>query len=383
MQTWWPVLVLVGLVALLLVLSRRPAGERLFRWLPIPLWCYLTPMILRAAGWLPVTKAVCVGITDQLLPVAMGLLLLGLDIAALRRIGSQAIIAMLVGTVSIVLGGPLLLFAFRSQLPPEAWKSVGTLAATWTGGSLNMLAIQTILDVPDAAFAPLVVVDAVVAYGWMACLISCRALAASINRWLGASATQTERRVPDVESGVPWRRQASLRAAALAVWLAWFCRGLARLLPIGRMVASTTGWVILLVTSMALVLSCMPAVRRVGRHGAAIGYPCLYVVLASLGAQASLSALAATPVWLLLGLSWLVVHAVALLAAGRIFRLPVGVLATASQANVGGVVSAPLVGAVYDQALAPVGLILAVLGNALGTYLGLFSALLVHLLNLC
>lgn len=380
LSPWWSSLILIGLVAWLLLVSRHPVGERIFRWLPIPLWCYITPMILRAAGWLPATKAVCAGITDQVLPVAMGLLLLGLDVTALRRIGPQAIIAMLAGTCSIALGGPLLLLAFRSQLPPEAWQSIGTLAATWTGGSLNMLAIQTILNVPDRAFAPLVVVDAVVAYTWMVCLISCRALAAPINRWLGASEAHTERGVSEADAGVPWCWQATFRAVVLAVGLSWFCQVLARPLPIGRMVSSTTGWVVLLVTSLALLLSCVSAVRRVGRHGGAIGYSCLYVVLASLGAQANPSALAATPVWLLLGLSWLVVHAVALLAVGRIFRLPLGVLATASQANVGGVVSAPMVAAVYSPELTPVGLLLAVAGNAVGTYLGLLSAALGRLL---
>ena len=67
-------------------------------------------------------------------------------------------------------------------------------------------------------------------------------------------------------------------------------------------------------------------------------------------------------------------HGAATLLTGRCFRITLGVLATASQANLGGVVSAPLVGAVYHQSLAPVGLLLAMAGNAVGTYLGWLAA---------
>jgi uncharacterized membrane protein len=122
------------------------------------------------------------------------------------------------------------------------------------------------------------------------------------------------------------------------------------------------------------MLSVLPSIRRIGQHGAAVGYPCLYLVLAALGAQASPKALAAAPGWLAIGVGVLVFQALILLAVGRLLRLPLGVLATASQANVGGVVSAPLVGAVYRQDLAPIGLLLALAGNAVGTYLGLLSA---------
>jgi len=145
-------------------------------------------------------------------------------------------------------------------------------------------------------------------------------------------------------------------------------------LPTSTLVSSSTGWSILLVTTAALGLSLLPTVRRLGSSGSDLGYLCLYLVLAATGAQASLTALWSAPVWLVVGIGTAAVHGAALLAAGRLLRIPLGLLATASQANIGGVVSAPLVGAVYHRSLAPVGLLLAMLGNALGTYFGLWSA---------
>src|SRR6185295_18069044 len=133
-------------------------------------------------------------------------------------------------------------------------------------------------------------------------------------------------------------------------------------------------WTIMLATTAALGASLVPSLRAAGEAGPAVGYPVLYLVLAATGAQGDLAALWKTPAWLGLGLITVAVHGAALIAAGRAFKLPLGLLATASQANIGGVVSAPMVGAVYHKELAAVGLLLAVAGNALGTYLGLIAA---------
>jgi len=101
----------------------------------------------------------------------------------------------------------------------------------------------------------------------------------------------------------------------------------------------------------------------------------LYLVLAATGAQASIAALWSAPAWLAVGAGVALLHGTVLLMTGRWFRISLGLLATASQANLGGVVSAPLVGAIYHRSLAPVGLLLAMAGNAVGTYLGWLSAI--------
>ena len=366
----------------LLVLERVRPFQRVFHWLPIPLWCYGIPMALQTAGWLPTNRAAYLWATDLLFPIALGLLLLGVDLRALARIGTQAMLAMAIGVASVVLSGPLLLLLFRGWLPAEAWKGVGMLAATWTGGSLNMLALRTILNVPDAIFAPLVVVDALVAYSWMACLVSCQNLVGPLNRWLRAQQPTAPANPTPVDQAEPASRWwAAGLAVLVSAGLAMGCRWLAHPLPTGGLVSSTTGWAVLFVTTLALALSWSRRIRALGQQGSHIGYICLYIVLATLGAQASFKAFLGTPIWAVLGFAWVACHAAILLLAGRWLRLPFGVLATASQANIGGVVSAPLVGAVYDQTLAPVGLLLAVAANAVGTYLGMGAALIAKLLS--
>jgi uncharacterized membrane protein len=363
-------LALASTVAGVSWLSRRDAAAGVFRWLPVPLWCYALPMAARAMGGLPANHPAYATVTDGLFPVVLGLLLLQVDLRALRKVGPQALAAMAAGAVGIMLGGWLVFAVLRGPLGRDGWMGIGILTATWTGGSLNMVALRSVLQAPDAVFAPLIVVDAAVAYSWMAALIASKAAADRINRWLGAV------EVPAPTIALAAAAPRSIGATALGLVLAAVatvaCRRLAAALP--SQVTSASGWTVLLVTTLALLASLTAPGRRVGRQCAPWASAGLLVVLAAMGARADVRALATAPVWLAAGFAWLLIHAAVMLAAGRLWRIPLSVLAAASQANVGGVISAPAVAAVHQPSLAPVGLLLALSGNAVGTYLGLAVA---------
>jgi uncharacterized membrane protein len=102
-----------------------------------------------------------------------------------------------------------------------------------------------------------------------------------------------------------------------------------------------------------------------------IGYYILYFVLTAIGAKASIANINAAFILIAAGFVIIAVHAFFLLAGARLLRAPLFLVAAASQANVGGVASAPVVAAVYEPGLASVGLLLAILGNIVGTYLGI------------
>ncbi len=69
-----------------------------------------------------------------------------------------------------------------------------------------------------------------------------------------------------------------------------------------------------------------------------------------------------------IGLIWMLVHVIILLSVAKLIKAPFFFVAVGSQANVGGAASAPIVASAFDSALAPVGVLMAVLGYALGTY---------------
>lgn len=348
--------------------------QGIFRWLPIPLWCYALPMIASSLGWLPRDHPIFQTVIDTMLPFALALLLLGVELRSVLRIGWRALGITAVGSASIVVGVPLVAWLMRAGLPHEAWKGVGTLAATWTGGSMNLLAVRAILDTPQEIFTSLIIVDALIAYSWMVLLMGLASLHTPLDRWLRATplslavvASPADRREQDP-------RWEWVGCAALAVLFTVGSQQIASVLPTNTLIGSRRGWTVLLVTTLALGGSLIRPIRQRSRRATDLGYPCLYVVLAAMGAQASFLALRASPLWIVVGFGVALVHGLTMLVAGRFLRVPLAMVATASQANLGGVASTPIVGAVYDQRLAPVGLLLAVGLNAVGTYLGLVAA---------
>ncbi|MBI4354632.1 MAG: DUF819 family protein, partial [Candidatus Omnitrophica bacterium] len=366
-----PLIGIVAIVALVLSAERLAWGQCILRYLPPPLWCYLLPMVVTTLGWLPQHHATYGLITTYGLPFALALLLLNVHLPSVWAIGRAGLLAMAIGMTSIVVGLPLVAWCLRHVLPAEAWKGVGTLAATWTGGSMNLLALRGILQTPEQMFTALMVTDAVIAYGWMALLIAISSRAPAIDRWLQAVPSASP--APSSSSPAapaPYRLSDAIGCVAVAAGLTCLARMLASALPSTSLITSSTGWAALLVTTLALSAAALRPVQRLGRCATRLGVPVLYLVLATMGAQASLQGFRSAPVWLAIGAASAVLHGCLMLAAGRWLRLPLGLLATASQANFGGVISAPLVGAVYHERLVPVGLCLALLGNALGTYLG-------------
>jgi uncharacterized membrane protein len=131
---------------------------------------------------------------------------------------------------------------------------------------------------------------------------------------------------------------------------------------------STFFWLIVIATTIGLVLSFTKARRLEGVGASRLGSVMLYVLIASIGMRMDLMSIFENPGIFAVGGLWMLIHIVILLTVAKIIRAPFFFIAVGSQANVGGAASAPIVAAAFNPSLAPVGVLLAVLGYALGTY---------------
>jgi uncharacterized membrane protein len=388
----------LGIIAALLVIeglalyaAEMPSLRRLFKFVPFMFWVYFLPMLANTAGLFeahhdqagkavtPVQDAV----VTYCLPGSLVLLLINVDMRAILRLGWVALAAMAAGALGVIVGGPVVLLIFWHWLPPdmapEMWKGIGALSGSWTGGSANMIAVGTGLNMSNSMYNMMVVVDTFVPYFWMAMLMLLAGRQEKFDRWnRSRMGVLDELRRRAAAAGPSATHPITLRHVVLMFSIAaGACAVAVRLseaMPQVPGMINATTWAIILASTIGLVLSLTPA-RRLERFGAsAVGYGLLYLVLAAIGSRANLGSLGAAPVIVLAGLVWVVIHGLFLLAAGRLLRAPLALLATASQANIGGTASAPVVAEVYQPGLAPVGLLLAVLGNIVGTYLGLCCA---------
>jgi uncharacterized membrane protein len=387
---------LILIEVFVLFVSGRRRLSPFFKFIPAVFWIYFLPMMASTAGILPAQSSVYPAASAYVLPASLVLLFLGADLPAIMKLGKNALIMMFSGSLGIILGGPVTLLLFRRWLPEDAWLGFGALSGSWVGGSANMVAAREILGTPDAVFLPMLVVDVVVSYSWMGLLILLAGFQKTFDRWnrsdfalIGATAEQT--REPDItESGrrgsgssrFPPFLDQNLCVGGLMILLAAGVTAIAMacstFLPQTRGI-SGAAWTILITSIFAILLSLTP-LKKLESYGASkIGYAMLYFVLTTMGARANLRDLGSVPVFILAGFVWVFFHFAFMLVMARLTRSPLALVATASQANIGGPVSAPIVAAVYQPSLAPVGLLLGILGNLIGTYAAILCAQLCRL----
>src|SRR5690606_31480651 len=127
-------------------------------------------------------------------------------------------------------------------------------------------------------------------------------------------------------------------------------------------------------TTLGLGFSFTKARQLEGVGASRFGSLLLYILVASIGMKMDVTAIFDNPGLFLVGLTWMIFHAALMIIVAKLIKAPLFFMAVGSQANVGGAASAPIVASAFNPSLAPVGVLLAVLGYALGTYGALICA---------
>ena len=369
---------LLALVSLIYWLQTQSWMKGVFKYFPPVIWVYFLPMISTTLGITPPQAELYTWVKNHLLPAALILLLLSADVKAILKLGPKAIGTMLGGTVGIVLGGMISIAIFGAWLPEDAWQGMGALSGSWIGGSANMVAIGTSIGVRDALFGVMIIVDTVVGYGWMLVVIAISGFQARLDRFNQVTDTTVADLTAHVEANtakpLPLSFPGLIWIVTLGLGAGYLCLIAGQYIPPLGDVVTAFGWTVILVSIVGLVLSFTP-VAQLEREGAShLGNFFLYILLATIGAKADLKAITEAPLFMAVGVVWIAVHATILFTTGRLLKAPMFLIATSSQANIGGVVSAPIVASVYQKGLAPVGLLMGVLGNILGLYFGFLTA---------
>lgn len=372
--------------------SERPGWKRFYSVVPSLLVCYFLPSVLTTLGvYDPDQSQLYFVASRYLLPASLVLLTLSIDLPAILRLGPKAGVMFLTGTVGIILGGPLaiLLMSYFSPEtiggagPDAVWRGLTTVAGSWIGGGANQTAMKEVFEVSDELFSAMIAVDVIVANIWMAILLFGVGRAKAIDRFLGADTSAIEdvrRSVEDYQAqvtrvpaladlmkvlgvGFGVMGLSHFLADIIAPWLAENAPALER-----YNLTSSFFWLVVIATTAGLVLSYTKARELEGVGASRVGSALLYVLIAAVGMRMDLAAVAENPGLFAVGAIWIGFHGLLLIVVAKLIHAPFFFLAVGSQANVGGAASAPIMASAFHPALAPVGVLLAVLGYALGTY---------------
>lgn len=332
-----------------------------------------------------------------LLPAALVLMTLSIDLKAIFNLGSKALIMFFTGTVGIVIGGPiaiLLISIFSPQTVGGAdfdavWRGLSTLAGSWIGGGANQTAMLEIYKYNPAKYGGMVFVDIVVANIWMAIILIGIGKKDKIDKWLKADTSAIEdlkQRVSNFTQSV--KRTPTLTDFIIMLAIAFGTVGFGHFAGayLSDIFASITAsmesqtwrnifsflgsnffWLISISTIAAVILSFTKAKNYEGAGASKIGSIFIYVLVATIGMKMDLTLIFDNVGLIAIGLVWMAIHAGLLILVAKLIRAPYFFLAVGSQANVGGAASAPIVAQAFHPSLATVGVLLAVFGYAIGT----------------
>ena len=332
-----------------------------------------------------------------LLPAALVLMTLSIDLKAVFNLGWKALIMFFTGTLGIVIGGPIAILLIATVSPetvggigPDAvWRGLSTLAGSWIGGGANQTAMLEIYGYNPKLYGGMVFVDIVVANIWMALLLIGIGKRKRINQWLIADTTAIEdlkQKVSAFTESV--KKNPNLTDLMIMLGIAFGAVGFAHfsagylapyfnsfietfssetLKNIFTFLGSSFFWMISIATLIAIGLSFTKAKNYEGAGASKFGSVFIYILVATIGMKMDLKLIFDNTGLIAIGVVWMGIHALLLIMVAKLIKAPYFFLAVSSQANVGGAASAPIVAAAFHPSLATVGVLLAVFGYAIGT----------------
>lgn len=334
-----------------------------------------------------------------LLPASLVLLTLSIDLKGVFNLGPKALIMFLTATLGVMIGGPLAILFFNFVAPDiltnvqgtELWKGLSTVAGSWIGGGANQLAMKEQWEVSDSLFSIMAVVDVLVAEVWMVFLLLGVAKSDAIDKWLKADNSAITTLKNKMEKfTVETARVPSFNDLIILTGIAfgvtslghfvgdnlgsWIKDNVPALVDFG--LGSSFFWLIITATTIGVFLSFTKVRNYEGAGASKIGSVFIYLLVASIGMKMNLNAIVENISLFAIGFVWMIIHVGLLFLVAKLIKAPYFFLAVGSKANIGGAASAPVVAGAFHPSLAPVGVLLAVLGYALGTYGAFACALL-------
>lgn len=368
--------VLLGLSCIIIVLERT-TGWRFFRYVPGMVLMYLICAGLNTAGLFgqeDATRDVTASVKDVVLPAMIFLYLFGCDLRKIVKLGPKLLLTMAVTSASLFAGMVIVFALFQGVLPEGTDKALGALLGSWTGGSANMVAVQDILQAPENIFGYALITDTIVYSVWLMAMFSSVAFSDRFNRFTKADTSYLDVHggtVEDEESG-----RITVQSLAIVVFGSLFVSTIAikigDLLPVLGEAVNATTWTILIVSVLGLIAAHTPLGRVAG--STEVGTLMLFVVIGQIASGSDFAGITEAPLFLLVGFLVLAIHALIMVIYAKLTRTELFSLAVASTANIGGIASAPVVAGAFNRQLVPVGVLFALIGSLIGTWVGLLGA---------
>lgn len=371
---------LMCLAGVLLALEKYTKWK-IFNLVPPLVWIYVLNMIFCTMG-LYHSKEVSAAykvLKNNLLYAMIFVMLLRCDFRKLAKLGGRMVAIFLGCSVTLFIGFVVGYPIFKSSLGHDTWGAVAALYASWVGGSANMAAMQAALPVDAGAYSCALALDTVCYSVWIALLLL---MVKHADKWNNSVQADTSKLQAVADAAAAEVAKEKKRATA-ADWI--FLIGISLIVSALSQSVGTSLNTLLkglglamfdkgtMTTVFVTVLGLVCAMSPLGKVPAVeeLSSVYLYAVVSLLASTASVTDLLSAPMWVVYGFFILAVHVIGMYVLSKLFHWDLCMVSTASLANIGGAASAPIVASAYNESYAGIGVLMGVLGAAIGNFAGL------------
>jgi uncharacterized membrane protein len=373
-----------------LLAAEKYGKWKVFNYVPPLVWIYVLNMVFCTMGLYKsdACTATYSALKNNLLYAMIFVMLLRCDFRKLAKLGGR-MVAIFFGCsitlfVGFVVGYPI----FKGTLGSDTWGAVASLYASWVGGSANMAAMQAALPVDAGAYSCALALDTVCYSVWIALLLLAVRYAGKWNHSVKADTSKLQAVADAANAEVAKGKKSanasdwifliglSLVVSAFSQVIGTSLNGALKSVGLGMFDKGT------LTTVFVTILGLICALTPLGKLPAVedLSNVYLYAVVSLLASTASVVDLLSAPMWVVYGVFILAVHVVLMFLLSKTFHWDLCMVSTASLANIGGAASAPIVASAYDPSYAGIGVLMGVLGAAVGNFFGLGAGAILHLM---
>lgn len=361
-------------ISSMLVYLENKTKAKFFEFLPAIVILYFTVMTLSSFElW---TKTAEINATyktfkNNLLPAMIFLMLLQSDIRNILKLGKKILLTFFLASFSIALGFIIMFALLHGFFEADAWKAFGSLSGSWMGGSANMLAIQSSLNLADSKMGYVLLIDSIDYSIWVMILLALVPFSQQFNRWTKADGTLLQtlgKKLDKKTEERPINFPTLFMLFGLSLMVSLTAQYLASFLPTTSFLTHTT-WIVIIATISGVLVGMTSLSKETSAMP--LGNIMLYLIIALIASRANFSELNEAPLYIMAGFMIIIIHSIIMVIFAKLFRLDLFSLGVASLANIGGVASAPILAGAYHKSLIPIGVLMAMMGYLLGTFMGL------------
>ncbi len=357
-------LLCIALIASFFTLVQKQVQLKIFEYLPAVVMIYALSMLLAGVGVFAQNEEIqeIYSLTkSNLLPAMLFLMLLQIDFSHFLKLGRSLLIAYVAAVLSIAFGFVVVMMLL--DFSKDGAAAFGALAGSWMGGTANMVAVGSALNVSQEAYGYALIVDSFNYTLWVMFLLFTVPFAKYFNTFTKADMLHTN------YSDIGCACTIGLKYYWLLLFFALLASLASQLLSEYITVLNTTTTVVLTATLFG-VLGSFTKLKTLN-GSSEIASTMLYILIALIGSRAVFESFSGVGLYVLAGFCILFVHAFIMVVVAKIFKLDLFSIAVASLSNIGGVASAPILAAAYDKSLVSVGVLMAIMGYLIGTFGGL------------